>query len=108
MVPYNISLFPPEHKSCRANFPNIVSSFFYSRLLEHSVLCKVSTYAMREIEAAGGWDEYMLISPAHQIPDGIAAMWRRKVQQAWIAKGQAMKKDEKDGLVGMYGEAYGE
>jgi hypothetical protein len=63
---------------------------------------------MREIEAAGGWDEYMLISPAHQIPDGIAAMWRRKVQQAWIAKGQAMKKDEKDGLVGMYGEAYGE
>jgi hypothetical protein len=63
---------------------------------------------MREIEAAGGWDEYMLISPARQIPDGIAAMWRRKVQEAWIEKGQGMKKQEKEGLVAMYGEAYGE
>ncbi|KAJ3205321.1 hypothetical protein HK099_000864, partial [Clydaea vesicula] len=41
-----------EIKAPAVFFPNVINTFFYSRLLNMNVLCKVSTQALRQIESS--------------------------------------------------------
>lgn len=77
-----------EHKTPAVFYPNVIHAFVYSRLLNMSILIKMSTTALREIEySAGGLDEYLLtVSDAKLGDDWIARMYRDKVREAWKEK----------------------
>ncbi|KAJ3052612.1 39S ribosomal protein L24, mitochondrial [Rhizophlyctis rosea] len=66
----------------RAYKPNVQYVPLWSRALNMSVITRVSTYALREIERVGGLDEYLCSVKEDFITDGNARMYRRKVLEA--------------------------
>ncbi|KAJ3092300.1 Eukaryotic translation initiation factor eIF-1 [Quaeritorhiza haematococci] len=94
-----------EHRIPKAFYPNVVNHFLYSRALDMNILCRLSTYALREIDARGGLDEYMLTISDKYVEDPVAQMYRRKIKEAYEKKKQEIR-DEQKTLLGRYGEDY--
>jgi large subunit ribosomal protein L28 len=66
----------------RAFIPNILYKPLYSRSLEMLVWSCLSATALREIDASGGFDEYITKVSLTKLPDSIALMYRERIQEA--------------------------
>jgi ribosomal protein L28 len=86
--------------SKRAFIPNILYRPLYSRALDMQIWCCVSASALREIDAFGGFDEYLLnVSEKKLGDDEIALMYKRKIQEKGPSKILNLLKEK-------YGEEY--
>ncbi|KAJ3156946.1 hypothetical protein HDU86_003481 [Geranomyces michiganensis] len=99
-----------SNRTRRAFMPNVIYHPLYSRALDMNVWCRLSTHALREVDAAGGFDEYVVgKSRSKYIAEcEVASMYKRKIVEA-LEKGG--KRDagieEMETLVGnKYGEEY--
>ena len=67
----------------KAFFPNVVYRPLYSRSLEMLIWTCLSTTALREIDAWGGFDEYITgISDNKLGNDSVTLMYKRKIIEA--------------------------
>eukprot|EP00842_Homolaphlyctis_polyrhiza_P005002 jgi/Hompol1/5502/HPOL_004480-RA len=68
-----------KNRSRRAWFPNVVYCPLYSRSLDMVIWTRLSTQALRRIDACGGFDEYITTTSPTLITCPIAQMYRDKV-----------------------------
>ncbi|KAJ3023470.1 hypothetical protein HKX48_002897 [Thoreauomyces humboldtii] len=97
-----------SNRTRRAYLPNIIYHPLYSRALDMNVWCRLSAHALREVDAAGGFDEYLCAVQEKYVQDcDVAKMYQRKVREA-LAKGRAQRQREemRDLVGGKYGDAY--
>lgn len=89
----------------KAFYPNVVFRPLYSRALDMQIWTCVSTTALREIDAWGGFDEYITgISDAKLGNDSVTLMYKQKITQA-LESGKA--KQEMDRILAQkYGQEY--
>jgi ribosomal protein L28 len=76
--------------SKRAFIPNILYRPLYSRSLDMQIWCCISATALREVDAFGGLDEYILgVSETKLGDDEITLMYKRKIQEAASKTGES-------------------
>ena len=85
-----------KHTHVRKAFkPNVVWRPLYSRALDMMIWSCVSTTALREIDAWGGFDEYIVgISSAKLGNDSVTLMYKRKIQEAMLRNKAKESMDE--------------
>jgi ribosomal protein L28 len=94
--------------SRRAFIPNMLYRPLYSKALDMQVWCCVSATALREIDAWGGFDEYIVgVSEKKLGDDEITLMYKRKILEARETK-KGTQTDSKIYalLKERYGDAY--
>ncbi|KAI8586105.1 hypothetical protein BDZ88DRAFT_313648 [Geranomyces variabilis] len=99
-----------SNRTRRAFLPNVIYHPLYSRALDMNIWCRLSTHALREVDAAGGFDEYVASPSRSRVVEEceVARMYKRKIVEA-LDKGG--KRDagvkEMESLVGAkYGDEY--
>lgn len=97
-----------KHKvpSTYVQYPQIMMTSFYSRLLDMKILCRVSNSAFWMIEQEyGGFDEYVLTAPEDCFEDFVAKMYRTAIKEAHEKQKEAMREEVLEALKG-HGEEY--
>ncbi|KAJ1554342.1 hypothetical protein HK405_005350 [Cladochytrium tenue] len=85
--------------------PNVIHHFFYSRLLAMNVYTRITTEALRRIERAGGFDEYVMSLPEELCGNEHAKMYRRMIKAAFVRERDSLRKLDLE-LSSKYGEDY--
>ncbi|KAI8898116.1 hypothetical protein BC833DRAFT_620629 [Globomyces pollinis-pini] len=89
-----------KHTKTRRSFiPNILFNPLYSRALDMQIWTCVSAHALREIDAWGGFDEYVLGVSAEKLGnDRVTLMYKRKIQEAVKSKDSGAAQHKKNML----------
>ncbi|KAI8930293.1 Rgp1-domain-containing protein [Entophlyctis helioformis] len=99
------------NRSRRVWMPNVVYRPLYSRALDMSVWTRLTTTALREIDAAGGIDEYMISVPHELITCDIARMYQRRITDLYKASatssGTSRLTAEREEMFELLGNTYG-
>ncbi|TPX64446.1 hypothetical protein SpCBS45565_g05861 [Spizellomyces sp. 'palustris'] len=99
-----------SNRTRRAFLPNVIYRPLYSRTLDMNIWTRLSTHALREVDAKGGFDEYILTLPDKYLECDVAKMYKRKITDGYYgAKGGKVKvfRAEMESLLGSkYGEEY--
>ena len=100
-----------KHSHSRRSFiPNIIYRPLFSRSLNMQIWTCLSARALREVDARGGLDEYMLgVSDIKFGKDPIALMYRKKIadlQNAAAGSGMDVKSRMMNLLSQKYGKEY--
>ncbi|KAJ3367258.1 hypothetical protein HDU91_001566 [Kappamyces sp. JEL0680] len=97
-----------KHSHSRRSFiPNILYRPLYSRALDMQVWTCLSARALREIDAWGGFDEYLIgVSPEKLGTDPTALMYKEKILLA-RTKAQNSLKDSQTRMLNLLEERYG-
>nr|KAJ3419843.1 hypothetical protein HK105_006439 [Polyrhizophydium stewartii] len=89
-----------KNRSRRAWLPNVVYRPLYSRALDMMVWTRLSTQALREIEDAGGFDEYMVTVSEQYMTCDIARMYRARIMEQYGANARRTRTERPAGIVG--------
>ncbi|KAI8816226.1 uncharacterized protein EV422DRAFT_509958 [Fimicolochytrium jonesii] len=99
-----------SNRTRRAYLPNIITHALYSRSLDMLVHCRLSTHALREIDAAGGLDEYLLtVRNVYTQECEVARMYQRRVAEKWYGPermADGFWKEIRDLGAKVYGDGY--
>lgn len=82
------------NKSRRVWKPNVQKTTLYSNALERNVQLKVTAYALRCIDKAGGLDRYLLKTPDQALASDIGSKLRSEI----IAKCQLQRAPQQNVL----------
>jgi large subunit ribosomal protein L28 len=69
-----------NNKTRRRFLPNLQETSFYSETLKRKIRMRVSTAAIRTIEHKGGFDAYLLETPASKLPADFKKL-RRELEK---------------------------
>lgn len=89
----------------RAFIPNVLFKPLYSRSLGMSVWSCVSATALREIDAWGGFDEYIVGVSQKNITDKVANMYRARIIAAMNTPGSEYQL-QKSKMLGLLAKNY--
>jgi ribosomal protein L28 len=98
-----------KHSHSRRSFiPNIIYRPLYSKALDMQVWSCLSAQALREIDAWGGFDEYILgVSPEKLGTDKMTRMYKKKISEARISS-KGTFKDAEARMMNLLKERYGQ
>lgn len=68
--------------------PNVQGKRLFSYILDRLVRVKVSTHALRCIDKAGGFDEYLLKTPYEKIDSEFGVYWKARIQKKYEELGE--------------------
>ncbi|KAI9105934.1 hypothetical protein DFS34DRAFT_601483 [Phlyctochytrium arcticum] len=95
------------NRTRRSFIPNVVYRSLHSRSLNMNIWLRLSTTALREIDAHGGLDEYMMVVGDAKIECEVAKMYRKKIAEALSKqKGQVIAGELEQSLSSKYGAEY--
>ncbi|KAL6524116.1 hypothetical protein OROMI_031211 [Orobanche minor] len=63
--------------------PNVQEKRLFSYILDRHIRMKVTTYALRCIDKAGGIDEYLLKTPYHKMDTETGLFWKTKIEKMY-------------------------
>lgn len=75
------------NKSRRSWKPNVQERRLFSYIHDKHIRVKVTTYALRCIDKAGGIDEYLLKTPYHKMGTEMGLVWKAKVEKMYAELG---------------------
>ncbi|EYU21888.1 hypothetical protein ABFS82_01G024400 [Erythranthe guttata] len=76
------------NKSRRHWKPNVQEKRLFSYVLDRQVRVKVTTHALRCIDKAGGFDEYLLKTPYHKMDTEMGLYWKTKIEKMYEDLGE--------------------
>ncbi|KAI9017130.1 hypothetical protein HDU85_002770 [Gaertneriomyces sp. JEL0708] len=107
-----------SNRTRRAYHPNVLYRPFFSRVLGMNVWARVSSTAIREIDAKGGFDEYLMTMSDKNLECDVAKMYKRKILEGYYGKTNAQSsaavepsgkgKELRSEMEQLLGEQYGE
>lgn len=68
--------------------PNVQGKRLFSYILDRFIRVKVSTHALRCIDKAGGFDEYLLKTPYEKMDTEFGVYWKAKIQKMYEELGE--------------------
>ncbi|CAH9111077.1 unnamed protein product [Cuscuta europaea] len=68
--------------------PNVQGKRLFSYILDRFIKVKVSTHALRCIDRAGGFDEYLLKTPYEKMDSEFGVYWKAKIQNMYEELGE--------------------
>ncbi|XP_058067935.1 large ribosomal subunit protein bL28m [Magnolia sinica] len=71
------------NKTRRTWKPNVQEKRLFSYILDRHIRVKVTTYALRCIDKAGGIDEYLLKTPYHKMDTEMGLFWKAKIEKMY-------------------------
>ncbi|XP_050229629.1 54S ribosomal protein L24, mitochondrial-like [Mercurialis annua] len=71
------------NKSKRTWKPNVQEKRLFSYILDRHIRVKITTYALRCIDKAGGIDEYLLKTPYQKMDTDIGLFWKAKIEKLY-------------------------
>ncbi|KAI8912941.1 hypothetical protein DFJ77DRAFT_466065 [Powellomyces hirtus] len=97
-----------SNRTRRAYLPNVIYHSLYSRALDMNIWCRLSAHALREIDAAGGFDEYVLRVDTKYLNDcRVAQMYKRRIADVMDrGKRDALRGDMEKLVAEKYGPEY--
>lgn len=63
--------------------PNVQEKRLFSYILNRHIRVKITTYALRCIDKAGGIDEYLLKTPYHKMDTEMGLIWKSKIEKMY-------------------------
>ncbi|KAJ3320638.1 hypothetical protein HDV06_005156 [Boothiomyces sp. JEL0866] len=95
-----------KHSTARRAFiPNIIYKALYSKSLDMMVWSCLSAAALREIDLAGGFDEYILsVSDKYLGNDPITLMYKKKISELTVKNSDKINQS----MTRLLGENYGQ
>ncbi|KAJ3255976.1 hypothetical protein HK103_005783 [Boothiomyces macroporosus] len=95
-----------KHSTARRSFiPNIIYKALYSKSLDMMVWTCLSAAALREIDLAGGFDEYILsVSDKYLGDDPITLMYKKRIAEITSKN----EKELNESMTRLLGENYGQ
>uniref|UniRef100_A0A3Q7IDU8 Large ribosomal subunit protein bL28m n=1 Tax=Solanum lycopersicum TaxID=4081 RepID=A0A3Q7IDU8_SOLLC len=80
--------------------PNVQEKRLFSYILDRQIRVKVTTYALRCIDKAGGIDEYLLKKPYHEMETELGSSGRLRLRSCTRSSGNGAHREARRKMYG--------